>query len=281
MSMQSLSLSGSRGRLSSLYMSISTRSSLRLNSSAIYARICCGHLSQKCLGHRLHNRFYKIWQVSEFAPHPCSPISPQHPLITTPHRCQLRGFSTSSLARNDSHCQGINSVLKWGWEGEIVPGVCEGEEGAGIPEGSKAGIDEDASASNESTSTSGEVSVGDSLLLSTSSRVNSASIRRISVEEDGMTSISLAGSWGTPTHRHNLETRTGKGRDICVYLDLIAISCETSSPRSIHLLAMIEPSKLGGSGATASAGATEGGPRFGIDSIVGGVATDIILIGID
>ncbi|KAG5615293.1 hypothetical protein H5410_015117 [Solanum commersonii] len=88
------------------------------------------------------------------------------------------------------------------------------EEGAGIPEGSEAGVDDDASARNESTSTSGEVFARVALLLSTSSCVNSASIRRISVEEDGVTFISLVGSRGTPARRHNSVIRTGKGRDV-------------------------------------------------------------------
>ncbi|KAG5585885.1 hypothetical protein H5410_046319 [Solanum commersonii] len=122
-----------------------------------------------------------------------------------------------------------------------VSGVYEGEEGVGIPKGIKAGVDEDACAGNELTSTSQEVSIGASLLLSTSSRVNSTSICRISMKKDEVTSISLEGSRGTPICRHNSEIRIGKGRDVCVCLALIAISCETSSPRSIHLLAMIEP----------------------------------------
>jgi len=102
-------------------------------------------------------------------------------------------------------------------------------------------VDDSVSADNESTFTSGEVSVEGVLLLSSSSRVNFASIRRISVEEDGVTSLWLAGSPGTPACRHNSVIRTGNGRDVCVYLALKAISYETSSPRSIRLLAMIEP----------------------------------------
>ncbi|KAG5615737.1 hypothetical protein H5410_015561 [Solanum commersonii] len=85
----------------------------------------------------------------------------------------LGGHSMSALRSNDSCCQGIYRSLKGGWEDEETPGACEEEEeGAGIPEGSEAGVGEGAFASNESTLTSGEVSAGASLLLSTSSRVN-------------------------------------------------------------------------------------------------------------
>ncbi|KAG5571698.1 hypothetical protein H5410_061464 [Solanum commersonii] len=211
------------------------------------------------------------------------------------------------------------------WEEEDVPRVYEGEKGEGIPEGSEVGVDKDASAGNESTSTSGEVSVGTTLLLSSLSHVNSTSICRISVEKDGVTSISLAGSRGTRARRYNLVIRTCKGRDVCVCLALIAISCETSSPRLIHLLALdrTKASRLlmmlngpvlgwhdsvanetkpvprgdvhipllnwssctqpprGGGGAMESVGATEGGARFGTDSIIGVVAADVTLISVD
>ncbi|KAG5590319.1 hypothetical protein H5410_040833 [Solanum commersonii] len=77
-------------------------------------------------------------------------------------------------------------------------GACEEEEeGAGIPEGPEVGVGEDTSAGNESTLTSKDVSVRAALLLSTSSRVNSTLICRISVEDEGMTSISFAESQGT------------------------------------------------------------------------------------
>jgi len=85
-----------------------------------------------------------------------------------------------------------------GWEDDDVPGVYEGEKGTDIPECSEARVDEGASAGNESISTSREVSARAVLLISTSYRVNSASIHRISVENGGVTSISLAGSQGTP-----------------------------------------------------------------------------------
>ncbi|KAG5631699.1 hypothetical protein H5410_003416 [Solanum commersonii] len=90
------------------------------------------------------------------------------------------------------------------WEDEQALGTCEEEEeGTSIPEGLKIGVDEGFTADNDSALTCGEVYAGAALLLSSSSCVNSASIRRISVEEDGVTFISLAGSWGTPARRHN------------------------------------------------------------------------------
>ncbi|KAG5585254.1 hypothetical protein H5410_045688 [Solanum commersonii] len=106
---------------------------------------------------------------------------------------------------------------------------------------SVAGVDKDISTINESTSTFREISATAALLLSASSHVNSASIRRISVEEDGVTYISLIGSQSTLARHHNSVIRTGKGRDVCVCFALIAISWETSSPKSIRILDMIEP----------------------------------------
>uniref|UniRef100_M1DSH4 Uncharacterized protein n=1 Tax=Solanum tuberosum TaxID=4113 RepID=M1DSH4_SOLTU len=129
-----------------------------------------------------------------------------------------------------------------GWEDEEAPGAYdEEEERAGIPEGSEARVGEDASAGNESTLTSGEVSVRAALLLSTSCHVNSTSICLISVEEDGVTSTFLVVSQGTPTRRHNSVTRTGNGRDVNFCLALMAIFYDINNPRSIRLLAMIEP----------------------------------------
>ncbi|KAG5620431.1 hypothetical protein H5410_005649 [Solanum commersonii] len=60
-----------------------------------------------------------------------------------------------------------------------VPRSCEEEEGAEVPEGLEARVGNDASAGIESISTSGDVSTGAAFLLSTSSLVYSASIRRI------------------------------------------------------------------------------------------------------
>lgn len=92
-------------------------------------------------------------------------------------------------------------MILTGWEDEETPGTCEDEEeGVGIPEGSKVGVNDGVSAAIESTLTSGEVSVGAILLLPSSSRVNSTSIHQISMEEDGVTFISLAWSRGTPAY---------------------------------------------------------------------------------
>ncbi|KAG5576114.1 hypothetical protein H5410_056248, partial [Solanum commersonii] len=125
--------------------------------------------------------------------------------------CHLRGLPLSALTSNDSHCQGINKSLKRGWEDEEASGAWEDEEErAGIPKGAEVGV--------------GEVSVGAALLLSTSSRVNSASIHRMSMEDEGMTSISFAGSRGTPTRRHNSVIKTGNDKEICLCLALMAIS---------------------------------------------------------
>uniref|UniRef100_M1DIQ6 CCHC-type domain-containing protein n=1 Tax=Solanum tuberosum TaxID=4113 RepID=M1DIQ6_SOLTU len=101
------------------------------------------------------------------------------------------------------------------------------------PEGSEAGVGEGVSAGNESTLTYGEVSIGVALLLSISSRVNSASICRISVEKDRVTSISLAGSRGTPAYRHNSMIKTGNGRDVSVCLALTATSCKNQQSQDM------------------------------------------------
>ena len=120
-------------------------------------------------------------------------------------------------------------------------GPVKKRKGVDVPDGSEAGVGEDASTGNESTLTSGEVSTGHVLLLSTSSCVNSASICRISMVGDGVTSTSLVVSRGTQARWHSSVTRTGKGRAVNFCLALMAISCEISSPRSMRLLGMIEP----------------------------------------
>uniref|UniRef100_M1DCA4 Uncharacterized protein n=1 Tax=Solanum tuberosum TaxID=4113 RepID=M1DCA4_SOLTU len=133
-------------------------------------------------------------------------------------------------------------VILAGWEDEEAPGACEEEEeGVGIPEVSEAGVGEGASAGNESILTFGEVSSGAYLFLLTSSPVNSALIHRMSVEDEGMTSISWTGSWGTPARWPNSVIKIGNGREVSLYLALMAISYEVSSPRLIRLLDMIEP----------------------------------------
>ncbi|KAG5586518.1 hypothetical protein H5410_046952 [Solanum commersonii] len=168
-------------------------------------------------------------------------------MLCHPHahlRRHLGGLFLSILTSNDSHCQGINRnhvLSNPGREDGEAPGACEEEEkGTGIPEGSEAGVGEGASAGNESTLTSGEVSAGAALLLSTSSRVNSSSICQMFVDNTRMTSISLIGSQGTLTRWHNSVIKIGNGREVSLCLALMTISCELSSPRSIRLMAMIE-----------------------------------------
>ncbi|KAG5576525.1 hypothetical protein H5410_056659 [Solanum commersonii] len=82
---------------------------------------------------------------------------------------------------------------------------------AEVPDGPEAGVSEDASVGNESTSTSGEVSAGAALLPSASSWVYSISIRQMSVEKVGVTLISLIASWGNSVRRHTSLIRTRQG----------------------------------------------------------------------
>ncbi|KAG5609522.1 hypothetical protein H5410_020803 [Solanum commersonii] len=63
----------------------------------------------------------------------------------------------------------------------------------------------------------------------------------MSVEEKGVTSKSLASSRGTPAHRHNSVIKIGKGKEVCLCLALIDISCLIRSPRSMLLWDMIAP----------------------------------------
>ncbi|KAG5600558.1 hypothetical protein H5410_031928, partial [Solanum commersonii] len=97
------------------------------------------------------------------------------------------------------------------WEEVEVPETCEEVERAEVPDDQEVGVIEDASAGNESTSTSREVSVGASLLLSASSR------------------------------RHNSMIRIGNGRKVFICLALMAISFEIRSPRSMLLHDMMDP----------------------------------------
>ncbi|KAG5592339.1 hypothetical protein H5410_042853 [Solanum commersonii] len=163
------------------------------------------------------------------------PESPEQSLVMNLQyrllKPSFRGLSLSALTSNDYHCQGINRRLKG--EGEKAPEAYKKEEErASIPKGLKVGVGESASV----------VSARVALLLSTSSRVNSTSIRRMSVQEKGMASISFTGSRGTPACRHNSVIKIKNDRDqVSLFLALIAIFGEVSCPRSIHLLAMIEP----------------------------------------
>ena len=63
----------------------------------------------------------------------------------------------------------------------------------------------------------------------------------MSVEEDGMTSISLVMSIGIPARHHRSVIRKGNGREVCFYLALMSISCKINNPWSILILNMIQP----------------------------------------
>ncbi|KAG5630371.1 hypothetical protein H5410_002088 [Solanum commersonii] len=93
----------------------------------------------------------------------------------------------------------------------------------------------------ESTSTFGDVSTGVSLLLSTSSIVYSALMHRISVEKDKVISKSLAASRATPIRRHNSVINTGKGKEVCLFLALMAISYSMIRPKFSCLFDKIYP----------------------------------------
>jgi len=112
---------------------------------------------------------------------------------------------------------------------------------AGVPEGPKAGVGKDASAGMDFTSISGDASTGAALLLIVLSHVYSASIHRISVEDMGVTSLSLFSSRETPTCRHSSVISTGKGKDIWRCLALMAISYSMISPKLNLFLAMMDP----------------------------------------
>jgi len=67
-----------------------------------------------------------------------------------------------------------------------------------VPEGPEARVGKASSEGSASISTSEDVSTGAALLLSASARVYSAYMHRMSVEDIGVTSISLFSSRGTP-----------------------------------------------------------------------------------
>lgn len=104
-----------------------------------------------------------------------------------------------------------------------------------------AGVGADACIGNKSTQIYGEVSSGSSLLRSTSSYVYSASTRHISVENEGVTSMFLAMSRGTPACRHSFMIRTGKDRELCLQFSPMHIPCEVNVPTSIHLFDIMQP----------------------------------------
>uniref|UniRef100_M1D8P8 Uncharacterized protein n=1 Tax=Solanum tuberosum TaxID=4113 RepID=M1D8P8_SOLTU len=95
--------------------------------------------------------------------------------------------STSAECARCPHLEdhGLSDPRKLGSSRRTMEGVL-----AGVPEGSEAGVGKDASVVMDSTSTSGDASTGVALLLYASSRVYSASMRRISVEDVGVTSMS-------------------------------------------------------------------------------------------
>ncbi|KAG5632192.1 hypothetical protein H5410_003909 [Solanum commersonii] len=67
----------------------------------------------------------------------------------------------------------------------------------------------------------------------------------MSVEEDWITSKSLAVSQGTPARWHKFVINTGNSREVCFCLALMAISCPIKSPRLMLLRDMIDPRKAG------------------------------------
>ncbi|KAG5610298.1 hypothetical protein H5410_021579, partial [Solanum commersonii] len=109
-----------------------------------------------------------------------------------------------------------------------------------VPNGLEAEIGKASSTGIKLTSTSRDVSTGDALLLSTSSRVYLTFMHRISVEDVGVTPISLFSSRGTLAHRHNSVISTRKGRDVWHCLSLMVISCSIINPNSSLFWAMID-----------------------------------------
>ncbi|KAG5576652.1 hypothetical protein H5410_056786 [Solanum commersonii] len=95
-----------------------------------------------------------------------------------------------------------------------APSSYEEEVGANVHEVPEGGVGKDASAGIESMSNSGDVSTGAALLRLASSRVYSALIRLMFVEDERVTSISLVASRGTRTRRHNSVISTRNGRDV-------------------------------------------------------------------
>ncbi|KAG5610355.1 hypothetical protein H5410_021636, partial [Solanum commersonii] len=81
-------------------------------------------------------------------------------------------------------------------------GAWEGLE-VDVLEGSKAGVGKATSADKRSISTSGDVSTGASILKLASSRVYSAFMHRMSIDDMGVISTCLISSRGTPALRHN------------------------------------------------------------------------------
>ncbi|KAG5631887.1 hypothetical protein H5410_003604 [Solanum commersonii] len=112
------------------------------------------------------------------------------------------------------------------------------------PDGPKAEVGKDAYVGIESMSTFGDISTGAALFLSASSRVYSASIRLISIDEEGITLISLVISRGTPACWHNSVIKIGNGRKVYFCLALMVISCSIRSPRLMLLLDMIDPRQV-------------------------------------
>ncbi|KAG5600606.1 hypothetical protein H5410_031976 [Solanum commersonii] len=63
----------------------------------------------------------------------------------------------------------------------------------------------------------------------------------MSVEDKGVTSISLTASQGNPALRHNSVIKIGNGKEVCLCLALIVLFCEIRSPRSMCFLYLIDP----------------------------------------
>ncbi|KAG5620161.1 hypothetical protein H5410_005379 [Solanum commersonii] len=165
----------------------------------------------------------------------------------------VSGTSKSSAASNkevksvdfrylNSYGESVNRSLEEVSATKIAASIIQGTISlVWSPSRPQAGEGKEASAGIESISTSGDVSTGVALLLSTSSRVYSTSIHRMSVEEEGVTSMSLVSSRDTPARQHNSMVKIGKGKEVCLCLSLMAISCSIKSPKLMVLRDMIAP----------------------------------------
>ncbi|KAG5611161.1 hypothetical protein H5410_022442 [Solanum commersonii] len=65
-------------------------------------------------------------------------------------------------------------------------------------------------------------------------------MRRMSVDDVGVTLTSLFSSRVTPARRHNFVINTGNGKDVWCCLALMAISYSIMSPKLMLFLAMVD-----------------------------------------
>ncbi|KAG5584755.1 hypothetical protein H5410_045189, partial [Solanum commersonii] len=131
-------------------------------------------------------------------------------VVTLPHVLfdkSLLPLQPRPLAGKPAHRQNGLVALR-DWEKVEEPGSWEGVE-VNVPEGPEAGVGKTAYTGRESTSTSEDMSIGAALFLSTLSRAYSASMRRMSVKDMGVTSTSLFSSKVTLARRHNSVKSTG------------------------------------------------------------------------